>query len=385
MKHPENCELGPIRPPSEAASLLLRITRNCPWNKCTFCAVYKQDKFSKRTEEEIIADINRYAAAAAKVRRRAGIKEDEVLDSREAVLTGIRGESVTEDERRVAFWLYRGGHHVFLQDADSLAIPAARVTRILRHLHHCFPTVNRVTTYARSRTLVAKSPDDLAQLREAGLTRIHVGLETACNELLEFISKGCTSEHHRVGLTKAIAAGFEVCCYVMPGLGGRQFSEAHARDTGELLKLVDPQHIRLRTLWLDPGSPLEEMYRQGQFEPLEEDEIVAEIRDMLQRVYGANGRVVSDHDRNLLTEIEGHLTDDADDIDQVLQQFLDLSAEIRDAFVLGRRAGYLRTLEHFLSDPAIAAQFVPLAREMRQQGNGSLVKGMMARLGPRSI
>ena len=51
-------ELGPIRPPSEARSLLLRVTRNCPWNKCTFCSVYKQARFSFRPVEHIIQDID---------------------------------------------------------------------------------------------------------------------------------------------------------------------------------------------------------------------------------------------------------------------------------------------------------------------------------------
>jgi radical SAM superfamily enzyme YgiQ (UPF0313 family) len=40
-------EQGPIRPPSEAASLLIRVTRNCPWNRCTFCPVYKGSRFSR--------------------------------------------------------------------------------------------------------------------------------------------------------------------------------------------------------------------------------------------------------------------------------------------------------------------------------------------------
>ena len=34
-------EIGPIRPPSEAQSLLIRVTRGCHWNKCKFCGLYK--------------------------------------------------------------------------------------------------------------------------------------------------------------------------------------------------------------------------------------------------------------------------------------------------------------------------------------------------------
>jgi radical SAM superfamily enzyme YgiQ (UPF0313 family) len=50
-------EQGPIRPPNEARSLLLRLTRNCPWNQCLFCPVYKNQKFSLRSVEEIKTDI----------------------------------------------------------------------------------------------------------------------------------------------------------------------------------------------------------------------------------------------------------------------------------------------------------------------------------------
>jgi radical SAM superfamily enzyme YgiQ (UPF0313 family) len=55
-------ETGPIRPPSEATSILLRITRNCHWNKCAFCPVYKHERFSIRKVDEIKRDI--YAPAA---------------------------------------------------------------------------------------------------------------------------------------------------------------------------------------------------------------------------------------------------------------------------------------------------------------------------------
>ena len=52
-------EQGPIRPPSEAGSLLIRITRNCPWNRCTFCPVYKGTKFSLRPVEHVLKDIDK--------------------------------------------------------------------------------------------------------------------------------------------------------------------------------------------------------------------------------------------------------------------------------------------------------------------------------------
>ncbi len=131
------CELGPIRPPSESASLLIRVTRNCPWNKCAFCPVYKTTKFSKRSEEDVIQDIDILADAADRVRSHAALAGEQVQISSQMCLDIVRDPSTSDDEKRVAFWLRRGGEHVFLQHADSLAIPPHRVGRILDRMSTC--------------------------------------------------------------------------------------------------------------------------------------------------------------------------------------------------------------------------------------------------------
>ncbi len=381
----DECELGPIRPPSEASSLLLRVTRNCPWNKCAFCPVYKGSKFEKRPEEEVMGDIDLLAQAADRVRERAARAGESEQISTQRVLEIMRDPASSEDEKRMALWVHKGGEHVFLQDADSLAIPPHRVVRILEYLYERFPSVKRVTTYARSRTLVARSREQLASLREAGLTRIHVGLESGAAEVLDLVKKGCKPEHHVRGCRPAVEAGFEVCCYVMPGLGGRRFTDVHARETASVLKAIDPHRVRLRTLWIAPGAPLEELRQSGELELLEEDEVIVEIQTMLRGLVGASGRLVSDHDLNLLMEIEGHLTDDAKDLDAVCQEFLDLPEKKRDAFVVARRSGYFRTLATFLRDPSAEETFSRTAADLRKVGGGSLINGMAVRLGRRSI
>lgn len=381
----DGCELGPIRPPSEAASLLLRVTRNCPWNKCAFCPVYKRTKFSKRSEEELIAEIDLLAEAAEQVRLRAARSGNLGRVTGRDVMRVVNDPSATDEERRVALWLSRGARHVFLQDADSLVLPPRRVVPILEHLRRRFPTVDRVTTYARSRTLATRTEEQLAELRAAGLTRIHVGVESGSDEVLELVAKGCRAEHHLIGCARVMRAGFELTCYVMPGLGGRALSEVHARETARVLKEIDPHHVRLRTLWVDFGAPLAEAKREGRFEMPEEDEIVREIQLLLRGLCGASGRVVSDHDRNLLMELEGHLTDDAQRLDGICQRFLDLSAEERDAFVVARRSGHFRGLDHFLADAHAIRTFSLVAAQLRTRGDGSLVRGIELELGPRSI
>jgi hypothetical protein len=380
-----SCELGPIRPPSEATSLLLRVTRNCPWNKCAFCAVYKRTKFSRRDADDLIAEIDLLAEAAERVRRFAARRGEIGQVSSRAVLDIVHDPQASDEDRRVALWLNRGGQHVFLQDADSLIIPPRRLVPVLEHLHARFPTVNRVTTYARSRTLVARSAEQLTELRRAGLTRIHVGVESGSDAVLELVSKGCRAEHHVEGCRKVMGGGFELCCYVMPGLGGRALSEEHARETARVLRAIDPHHVRLRTLWIDRGSPLEALYREGGFEPLEEDEIVAEIRLMLAGLKGASGRLISDHDRNLLADLEGHLTDDWETLDRQCATLLDLAPDVRDAYVVARRSGYFRSLGTFLADPGARETFAPVAAELRDAGDGSLIKGIERRMGRRGI
>jgi len=369
-------ELGPIRPPSEAASLLLRVTRNCPWNDCAFCAVYKGEKFGRRDVEEIIADVDLLAEIAGRIRSRAGARSEGGPIDPAAALAIVRDPIATDDERRMALWLARGGEHVFLQDADSLVLPLERIVPVLERLKERFPSVDRVTSYARSRTLCARSPEHLAALKRAGLTRIHVGVESGSDEVLALIRKGCRAEHHVEGCRRALDAGFEVCCYVMPGLGGRALTAVHAQETSTVLRAIDPQHVRLRTLWVDPGSPLAGMRRDGQFEMLEEHEVVAEIRDMLRGLRGARGAVISDHERNLLPELEGRLTEDADALNAAATRFLDLEPRARDAFVVARRSGYFLELEAFLAAPDAVAEFAPLAERLKALGDGSLLRGM---------
>jgi hypothetical protein len=349
--------------------------------------VYKGQKFSRRTEEEVMADIDLIRASADRVMGRAGLADETEVGefSWESCTDILHSPASSETDKRVTLWLYRGGQHVFLQDADTLAIPAHRVATILRHLYQRFPRVNRVTTYARSRTLCAKSLDQLRELKAAGLTRIHVGVESGAKEVLDLTEKGARPEHHVEGCTRAMEAGFQICCYVMPGIGGQDYTEVHARETARVLKAINPTHVRLRTLWIYAGSPLEEMRKNGKFEQLDEEEIVREIQLMLRGMKGIDGRIVSDHDLNLIGEIEGHITDDADKLDSLCRQFLDLQPEVRDAFVTARRSGYFRSLSAFLKEPDAFPTFAPLGKELRKLGSGSLVKGIAIRMDRRTI
>lgn len=347
-------ETGPIRPPSEGASLLVRVTRNCSWNRCTFCPVYKGQRFSLRPIDEVKADVQAMAATAEAVRdlsHRMGYG-GAVTGPVVRMLLRQTGRS---EVMQVALFLGDGGQSVFLQDANSLILPVDRLVEVLDEIRRWFPTVSRVTSYARSRTLCRRSVHELERLRGAGLNRIHVGLESGCDEVLRLVEKGVTAEQQIDAGRRVKAAGIELSEYVMPGLGGRALSDPHARDTARALREIDPDFVRLRTLAVPPGSPLEAQCERGEFELLDDVGVVREIGVLLDGLEGMTARVVSDHVLNLLEEIEGQLPDDLPKMGAVVDRFLALGESDQEAFIVARRIGLLRRLEQ-LDEPAMRVQ-----------------------------
>ena len=112
-----------------------------------------------------------------------------------------------------------------------------------------------------------------------------------------------------------------------------------------VLNRINPDHIRLRTLQVVPGSPLAEKVREGEFQPLDDEAILREIRLFFETLGGITSEVVSDHVLNLLEELEGTLPGDKERIIGVIDRFFNLSTEERMIFRLGRRMGIYRCLD----------------------------------------
>lgn len=338
-------EQGPIRPPSEATSLLLRVTRNCPWNRCEFCPVYKNETFSVRPVEDVKKDID---TACEMVDR---IREIAWKTGRAGRLDGGLAQALLQDHessdsfRNVVLWVYYGQESVFLQDANSLVVKTSHLAEILTYLKEKFPKVRRITSYARSPTLARKSLDDLNILRAAGLNRIHVGLESGSDAVLSFVRKGTTAAQHIEGGRRVVEAGIELSEYVMPGLGGRALSEVHARETARVLNAINPNFIRLRSLALPQGTRLRQRWESGEFERLNDEEILLEIRLLMENLDGIASYVASDHMLNLLEDVEGQLPQEKPKILASIDRFLSLPQEERLLFQLGRRLGLFRFLE----------------------------------------
>jgi radical SAM superfamily enzyme YgiQ (UPF0313 family) len=320
-------EVGPIRPPSEAASLMLRITRNCPWNKCTFCTLYKGKKFTVRSREDILQDID-----CLKL----------LIDSFEGKT--LEKEKLRECQNSENFiwvarnWYENGMESVFLQDANSLLYKPADLIEILRYLRKQFPIIQRITSYARSHTIARINDENLHKMKEAGLNRIHIGLESGNDKILSLIEKGVDKKTHILAGQKLKKAGIELSEYYMPGLGGKEYWKENAIETADALNQINPEFIRIRTLAVLPNSPLAEDYQNGTFTKMNDVEVVKELLLCIENLNGITSMIKSDHILNLLPEVEGKLPDDKEKIIEVLNWFLCLSKKDKMIYRIGRRS-----------------------------------------------
>jgi len=335
-------ELGPIRPPSEAYSLLVRATRNCPWNRCRFCPVYKGSKFELRAVADTIRDIEAVKAISDGVKEMAWTMGygDNV---REAAAMLCNQSQYGPCVAHVALWLAMKGKTAFLQDSNTLLMRTPELIQVIAFLRETFPSLNRVTTYGRSHTATRKSIAELKELKDAGLDRVHIGLETGYDPLLAYMEKGCTADNHIEGGKKVKEAGISLCEYVMPGLGGRKMSQEHARETARVLNEINPDHIRLRSLHVSPAMPLWTSLQDADFEVQTEDEVVREIAVFIDGLE-VTSYLQSDHILNLLMEVEGNMAEDKQRCLDIIDRYLSLSDEERLNFKLGRRAGLYNRL-----------------------------------------
>ena len=335
-------ELGPIRPPSEAFSLLIRVSRNCPWNRCIFCTVYKGKKFELRPVEDVIGDIEKAKKIADWIKGlawQAG-KPEQVREIAGAVYQQYAHIDAVRD---VALWMFAGAKSVFLQDANSLIMKTPDLARIVSFLKQTFPDIDRITSYARSKTAAKKTVEELKTLNEAGLTRLHIGMESGSDKVLELIQKGVTAAEHIKGGKNVMESGIELSEYIIPGMGGRELSEDHVEGSAMVLNAVNPHFIRLRSLNMFPGIPLEEKIKNGEFVLQSEDEVVMEIRSLIEKLE-VTSQLKSDHMMNLLPEIDGKFPEAKADCLAIIDSYLSLPDDERLNYRLGRRGGYYEGL-----------------------------------------
>ena len=304
-------EVGVYRPPSEggSASLLLRVTRNCPWNRCEFCNMYKTEKFELRTPAEVKNDIDQVADICDRLKNiswKRGYGGDITREAAVELLNTAPELNYHHGFVMVFNWLLSGAKTAFLQDANSMIMKTDQLVDILQHLRKRFPSLTRVTSYARSKTIAQKKLDDLISIREAGLDRVHIGLETGDDELLKKINKGVDSAGHIKGGRKAMQAGFQVSEYWMPGLGGTQMWRNHALNTARVLNEINPHYIRSRPFNPIPGTSMHAEMSSGDFQLLSADEQLTELKLMMENL-DVTAKVCFDHAANYWRNRQGGL------------------------------------------------------------------------------
>ena len=327
-------EIGPIRPPSEADSLLLRITRNCPWNKCKFCTLYKKEKFSARTVDDIKADI------------------DQVALYRSNILDGIPEniyELPEETQQRYFYimrWISGGEESVFLQDANTVILTYDKLREILSYLREKLPNVKRVTTYGRVDSLNKFSLEQLIGLRQAGLDRIHSGYESGSDEVLTLINKGYTKEQEIDAGRKIVESGIELSVYYMPGAGGKDLSDTNAIETADVINKVNPAFVRIRTFVAQRETELYEDIKAGRIRECTDKEKMLELRKMIEHLDGADGNLYSDHIINLFEDVYGNMKTDKEKMLSVFKAFDSLDILDQRGYQIARRMGMVRSIQN---------------------------------------
>ncbi len=337
-------EQGVIRPPSEASSLLIRVTRNCPWNRCHICPAYKGKKFSRRTVAEIKRDIDEMA------------------------------KTYTSFSQKMT--------SAFLQDADTLILPTDELVEILEHLKITFPSIDRVTTYARAKSIKRKNKEAYQRLKEAGLSRIHTGMESGSLKVLKMIRKGITPEDILTGGTRVVASGISLSEYIMPGVGGRTLSKEHAIETARILNEIKPDFIRVRTFSMHPQSPMQKMVKEGSFVPMSDEEVVKEIRLLLENLDEIPSHFrCGDFSLNLLMQVDGPLDRRKQVMIREIDKYLALSAEQKKAYSLIQRSSPgMRSLETVEDERLMKRLSEDIARleESEEDGFNQYIRTLMS-------
>ena len=255
-------EIGPIRPPSESNSLLIRVTRGCHWNKCYFCGLYKSMRFSMRPIDETIEDI----------RQQAQLNQ---------------GKKITS---------------CFLQDGDALVLKTDYLLRILEAINQGFPDMQYITSYARADSITRKSPAELKALRQAGLNHLYSGMETGSDRILKLINKGFDVDTVVKSGCMAKEADMILSEFILLGIGGKELSEENAVQTAMALNIIQPDFIRVHATGIKPESKLGEFVRDGSFTLQSEEEIVVEQKLFLQQLHEMDSYYVNELGSDTMTK-----------------------------------------------------------------------------------
>ena len=255
------------RPPSEAYSLLVQVTYGCSHNTCAFCSMYKEKRFALRPLDEVLEDF------------------------------------------RIARRTYRHVDKVFLADGDALVRKASELYTILDTIRELFPECERVTSYASPASIRIRTDEELRTLRAKGLTMVYMGLESGCDEVLKLMRKGHMSAEIIEMGQKVRRNGIALSVTAITGLGGPELLEQHAIETAKAFNAMNPEYIGMLTLMVEPGTPLYDWVRDGDFRLLTQPQVLRETRLLVENLDSPGSVFRMNHASNYLV-LKGTLNQD---------------------------------------------------------------------------
>ena len=281
-----------IRPPSEAESFLLQVTLGCSSNTCTFCDAYKSKEFAVKDFEEIEQDIQTTASSYPYVKR------------------------------------------VFLMDGDALVLNNNKLVRILDSLNLNFPELNRISSYANGFNITKRTHEELLELREKKLSLVYIGLESGSQNILSLRKKKSTVSEMIDAVSKARKAEIKSSVMVLLGLGGKEFSGEHIRETIVTLNAMQPRYLSFLTLMLVPGTELYKDAVNKNFTPLNQLEFLGELYEIIKGLDLKETIVRANHASNYLP-LKGTLGKDKEIILKQLEAALNGELSLRHEFMRG--------------------------------------------------
>ena len=281
------------RPPSEARSLIVQCTLGCSHNKCAFCTMYKDKKFSINPVEQVLSDL---------------------------------------DEAR-AYGRYV--ETIFLADGVALILPMDYLLPVLEYIRDHFPACKRVAAYATTKAIMRKTDDELRTLREHGLGIVYIGLESGNEELLKKFCKGVTAEEIVLNAIRCKQAGIATSVTAINGMAGANGDwQAHAIDTAKAVSRMKPDYIAFLTLRVYSGTPLHDWIASGEFKMMEPPELLRETRLFLEHIDSDGSVFRSNHASNYLP-LGGTLNRDREVLIHTIDEALDGKVRLRRAVELG--------------------------------------------------
>ncbi|MBQ4649659.1 MAG: B12-binding domain-containing radical SAM protein [Firmicutes bacterium] len=276
------------RPPSEAYSLLVQITVGCTHNKCAFCTMYKNKQFRLRDPKEVIEDLD-WARAH-----------------------------------------YRRVDRMFLCDGDALALKNSKLLFYLDYITEHFPECERITTYGRATAVMKKTDEELRELKEHGLDMVYLGAESGSQKVLDMMNKGETREDLIKGVQRLEAAGIKTSVTFISGLGGTEYWEEHAIESGKMITEMNASYVSLLTLMVQPPAPLYDEYVAGRFKMLKAEEVLAETCLLLQHAKPAKSCVFRSNHASNYVSLRGNIPEDNEAMIAALKRCMEDRGLLKD-------------------------------------------------------